>query len=105
MSKVKSPTEKKRLSLTRDRRNLYGESPHSSRKNIPRGKQRRRRAERRIASQVLSAVGTVPVEMVLEDTQSAVKTQTRLKQLKGFRKVPDKPLELVIARKLERRKN
>ena len=37
MSKVKSPTEKKRLSLLRDRRNMYGECPTSSRKNISRG--------------------------------------------------------------------
>ena len=37
MRKVKSPTEKKRLSLLRDRRNVYGECPTSSRKNIRRG--------------------------------------------------------------------
>jgi hypothetical protein len=37
MSKVESPTEKKRLSLLRNRRNVYGECPTSSRKNISRG--------------------------------------------------------------------
>jgi hypothetical protein len=37
MIKVKSPTEKKRLSLLTDRRNVYGECPTSSRRNISRG--------------------------------------------------------------------
>jgi len=40
VSKVKSATEKKALSLKRDRRNTYGENPQASRKGIRRGKQR-----------------------------------------------------------------
>jgi len=38
MSKLKTPTQKKRISLVKDRRNVYGECPTSSRKNISRGK-------------------------------------------------------------------
>jgi hypothetical protein len=34
MGKVKNPTEKKRLTLARDRRNVYGENPAASRKGI-----------------------------------------------------------------------
>jgi hypothetical protein len=34
MSKIKSSPDKKRISLKKDRRNVYGENPASSRKNI-----------------------------------------------------------------------
>jgi hypothetical protein len=37
MGRVKTPTEKKRISLVKDRRNVYGECSTSSRKNISRG--------------------------------------------------------------------
>jgi len=51
----KSPQEKKRLSLRKDRRNTYGENSKASRKAIPRHKKAQRRAARRIEKQVLSA--------------------------------------------------
>ena len=54
MSKVKSATEKKALSLKRDRRNTYGENPTASRKGIRRGKQRSHMGERRAVNQILS---------------------------------------------------
>jgi hypothetical protein len=54
MSKVKSPTEKKRLSLQKDRRKVYGECPTSSRKNIRLNKQRGHMEVRRAASKELS---------------------------------------------------
>src|SRR5271168_1417100 len=53
MSRIKTPEEKKAVSLSRDRRNLYGECPTSSRRNISRGKNRSRRELRRVASQEL----------------------------------------------------
>jgi hypothetical protein len=53
MSTIKNPEEKKRLSLARDRRNRFGENSKSSRKNIPRGKQRRHMDERRTVAEVL----------------------------------------------------
>jgi hypothetical protein len=49
-SKVKSPSEKKRISLVKDRRNVYGECPTSSRKNIRLGKQRGHMEVRRAAA-------------------------------------------------------
>jgi len=53
LSKVKSPKEKKKLSLARDRSNMYGENPKASRKGIRRGKQRRHMQERRAVGHVL----------------------------------------------------
>ena len=62
MSKVKSPTEKKRISLGKDRRNVYGECPTSSRKNIRRGKQRSHMEVRRAANEELRALKGASVE-------------------------------------------
>lgn len=45
----KSPQEKKRLSLKKDRRNTYGENDKASRKNIPRSKAKSHRAVRHTA--------------------------------------------------------
>jgi hypothetical protein len=39
MSTIKNPQQKKLASLKKDRRNVYGECPTSSRKNIALGKQ------------------------------------------------------------------
>ncbi len=54
MSKLKTPQDKKRASLARDRRNAYGESPHGARKSIPRNKALSRQAARRAANQSLT---------------------------------------------------
>jgi len=54
MSTVKNPKEKKRLSLERDCRNVYGENPAASRKGIAKGKQRQHQNERRGAAQALA---------------------------------------------------
>ena len=105
MSKVKTPTDKKRLSLERDRRNTYGENPHASRKNIRRGKQRLHREERREANQLLLSTTSVPGgQEDVEDVQSKIKVSTRVNRLKGFKKVPDQPLGEVIEGKLRKRK-
>ena len=53
MSTIKSPQDKKDLSLKRDRRNTYGENTAASRKGIRRGKQRSHMAERRAVSLIL----------------------------------------------------
>lgn len=44
--KARSPQQKKRISLRKDRRNAYGESPHGARKSIPKNKRIRARKER-----------------------------------------------------------
>ena len=51
MEKVKTPQDKKALSLKRDRRNVYGESTKGTRIGIPRSKQQSKQAERRAAQE------------------------------------------------------
>jgi hypothetical protein len=103
MSKIKNPAQKKQLSLKRDCRNVYRENPAASRKGIARGKQRRHMDERRTVAQVLAQLkGHVD-----EDTASNVELQAKLaiadSRNRGFKKVPDEPLQVVIGRKKLRR--
>lgn len=99
MSTTKSPQEKKRLSLERDRRNTYGENSKSSRKNIRQGKQRSHMQERRVASQSLTAIkGSTD-----EDAANAAESEARVRLIESkreaFRKTPDTPLKEVLERK------
>jgi hypothetical protein len=104
MSKIKHPEEKKRLSLKRDCRNVFGENSKASRKNISKGKQRRQMNERRKIVQVLQRL-TSPVD---DDVASAAELRVKLtithSKNRGFEKMPDKPLGEVIQRKMERRR-
>ncbi len=103
MSRVKSPPEKKRLRLARDRRNVYGESPHGARKSIPRNKAHHRQAERRAADQALAqAMGRSDLG-VLEGIENHARARARLRHVSGFRKVADGPLGEVLAWKRARR--
>lgn len=103
MSKVKSPTEKKRLSLLKDRRNVYGECPTSSRKNVSRGKQRGHMELRRAANEGLRALkGAVP-EADVDEIESRTKDRINALSRASFRKVPDAPLGEVVRRKLRYR--
>jgi hypothetical protein len=99
MSKIKAPTEKKRVSLARDRRNTYGESPHAARKSIPKRKAIQHQQERLAANQALAKVLTSANIDAIETVQSEVGSQSRLKRLSGFKKFPDEPLGVVIKRK------
>jgi hypothetical protein len=81
MSKIKTPRQKKQLSLERDRRNAYREDSKASRKNIARGKQRRHMDERRAVAQVLSGLKGKVEEGVAANAELH----------RGFRKVPDEP--------------
>ncbi len=101
MSKVKSPTEKKRLSMLRDRRNVYGECPASSRKNIRRGKQRGHMELRRAANEELRILKGVPADA--DDIESRTKDRSNALARSSFKKVPDAPLGEVVARKLRYR--
>jgi hypothetical protein len=99
VSTVKNPKEKKLLSLARDRRNRYGENSKSSRKNIPRAKQRRHMDERRAVGEVLGRLkGNIQED---EATQAEVlaKTKITVRRRRGFRKEPDTPLGVVLAAK------
>jgi len=103
MSKIKHPSEKKLLSLSLDRRNTYGESPHGSRKSIPRGKQRQHRDERRSVNQILSGSRLAEVDDEATEAELAAAVSARVSRLKGFKKVPDSPLDKVISAKRKRR--
>jgi len=99
VSKVKTPTEKKRLSLTRDRRNTYGENSKSSRKNIAKAKQRRHMDERRAVAHVLKGLNGQVDDDVASDAELEVKVTIADSRNRGFRKTPDKPLGVVLPRK------
>ena len=91
----RSPQDKKRLSLDRDRRNAYWENDKSSRKNIPRAKARVNRANRRLdATALAGALG--PADEALEvRAQEGVESRRR----KQWRKTPDEPLRRTLARR------
>lgn len=103
MSTAKSPQEKKALSLARDRRNMYGESPHSSRKNIKRGKQNQHQEERRTANQALALINADSSDEQMIAHEVAAETRARLHRLDGFKKEADRPLGEFIERQQERR--
>lgn len=99
MSKIKSPQQKKQLSLELDRRNVYGENAKASRKGIRKGKQRSHMVERRTAKAPLIAVKGVPdndtaVEAEVKTRQSLVRAKRA-----SFKKTPDLPLKEVLRRK------
>ena len=93
MSKIKTPQQKKRQSYEHDRRNTYGENQKSSRKNIPRSKQRSHQDERRSVRQVLVVAQGGILEEAADEAQSQALRKGRIKKLKAFRKSPDRPLE------------
>ena len=104
MSKIKNPTQKKRVSLERDRRNVYGEHSKSSRKNIAKSKQRRHMDERRAVAHALGKLKGRVDDDVASETELEVKVTIADSRHRGFRKSPDKPLGDVIQRKMERRR-
>jgi hypothetical protein len=96
MAKMKTPQEKKALSLKRDRRNVYGESTKGTRVGIPRSKQQSTQAERRASKQPLQAVtGTVDDKSALTAQDESLAAGV-LKRKKGFRKMPDLSLGEVL---------
>lgn len=99
MSKVKSPQEKKAKSLTRDRRNAYGENAKSSRKNIPLSKRLSQQAARRASNQPLAKLTVVVGEDEAVAAEIEAKSRGTLKRLQGFRKKPDAALTSVLYRK------
>ena len=92
MSTVKNPKEKKRLSLERDCRNVYGENPAASRKGIAKGKQRQHQNERRGAAQALAVLKGSSDEDFAKDIELKSKVAATVSRRYGFRKTPDLPL-------------
>jgi hypothetical protein len=105
VSTVKSPEEKKFLSLARDRRNRYGENSKSSRRNIPRAKQRRHMDERRAVGEVLGRLKGDIQEDEATDAELSAKTRITVRRRRGFKKTPDTPLGVVLAAKRARKKS
>jgi hypothetical protein len=105
MSKVKSPKEKKALSLKRDRRNIYGENAKASRKSIPRGKQRSHMEERRSVGKILTQLRDLSEENEAMEADALARTSIVQSKHKAFKKTPDSPLGEVIKAKLSRRSN
>lgn len=104
MSKLKNPALKKKASLTRDRRNAYGENSKASRKNIPRAKARTQRKHRHAVHQALNGAEALRSEEVLEAAETTVVKAALTKKSRGFRKKPDEPLGEHIERQQGRRK-
>jgi hypothetical protein len=105
MSTIKNPEDKKRLSLERDRRNRYGENSKASRKTIPSGKQRRHMDERRTIGQVLGRIkGSIQDDVAVE-AELVAKTRIIDSRRRGFKKKPDTPLGIVLAKKAKNNRN
>ena len=97
----KTPQQKKRLSLQKDRRNTYGENAKSSRKNIHKSKALSHCKVRHAAKDAIGHLVQSPaaVAEVMESTL----TKPRL-QKGRWRKSPDTALGKVVAGKLASRK-
>jgi len=88
----RTPQEKKKLSLKKDRRNTYGESPHGARKSIPLNKRLRNRADRHHQENQLP---TVPRELEADEVNN-IDPAIFSTAPKGWKKVPDSPLAEAI---------
>jgi hypothetical protein len=93
--KKRTPQEKKKLSYDRDRRNVYGRSPHASRKAIPLHKALRNRANRHYQNQQIDYQGPAPDENLADELES----QLQQRAPREWEKYPDAPLREVVARK------
>jgi|SRR5882672_203214 len=95
----RSPPEKKVLSYARDRRNTYAENSKSSRTSIRLRKRLRSRADRRVV-----ASATKVVSKSQPDEFDVSRKRPLAAKYRYWRKDPDTPLGVVVARKLARRK-
>jgi hypothetical protein len=96
--KNKSPQQKKSESYAKDRRSTYGNNAKAARKAIPKRRQQRSQAERRLARQELAGP-----EAAADDTRvDSMLARVRLKRLKAWKKQPDVPLGEVLERKGKR---
>ena len=103
MSRVKNPKEKKRLSLERDCRNVYGENPAASRRGIAKGKQRQHQNERRSAARALAQLKGSSDEDFAKDVELQAKVAATVSCRYGFRKTPDLPLGKFLEQRKRRK--
>ncbi len=97
-----SPQDKKALSLQRDCRNTYGESPHAARKSSPLRKAKGNRRVRHQNNQALANVEQLD-DAALDLVESSVRQNTA--RVGGWKKSPDEPLSSVIERHAARREH
>jgi hypothetical protein len=90
----RTPQEKKRLSYLKDRRNTYGENSKSSRKNIPRNRKIKHRAERHQVRQALDQARGVPDESRADEAEQRYKG--RRPSHDRWRKYADSQLAYVV---------
>jgi len=95
MRRPKTPQEKKRLNLEKDRRNAYGEDDKASRKSIPLAKARVNRANRHEDQRILDSAVGVPDEDLDDAAEQALLGRRR----KVWRKWPDRPLGRILAKR------
>jgi len=108
MSKLKKPAEKKEASYEHDHRSVMAETNKGARKAIPLAKARSKRQERHSVHQALVQPEAIDADDAdeVEDEAEVIETavaNTKLKRLKGFKKVPSIPLGEMVAEKLVRR--
>lgn len=89
---MRTPQEKKRLSLKKDRRNTYGENNKSSRTGIPLRKAKAHRSDRHRQDTLLHVLPDPSNEDALVALENEVKGQAP----HAWRKHPDTPLGDVI---------
>jgi hypothetical protein len=94
---MKTPQEKKRLSLKKDRRNTYGENSKSSRTGIPLQKAKAHRSDRHRQDLLLQNLPDPKNEDALVALENSVKGQAP----SPWRKHPDTPLGEVLDRQTE----
>ena len=100
MAIKRTPQEKKKISLERDRRNTYGNNQKAARKGIPKSKQLGNRSARHAADNPLAlAVGPFD-EGVAEQVDNEAKCAQMARKGSRFAKWPDKPLGEVLKKKL-----
>ena len=99
MSKLKSPRQKKVVSLSRDRRGVFGKNDKATRKSLPRKKARLNRAFRHEVHEGLHVDGAPVEKLALDELDQAVGAVRR----KKFKKLPDLPLVEYIDRQREKR--
>ena len=95
MRRRKTPQEKKRLSLQKDRRNAFGENDKASRRAVPRRKASVNRANRRGDATALTGAIGVPDEHVDTEVEQRLLGRRR----KRWHKWPDEPLGEALERK------
>jgi hypothetical protein len=92
---IRSPQEKKALSLKKDCRNTYGNNQKAARKSIPLRKAIESRRTRHKDNQALALLDRVD-EALADLTESSIRNDVH--RAGGWRKGPDEPLGAVIER-------